>query len=126
MKKLIYLVVVLLSLVIVGMVNAGEHYVFYNTFNGMVCIGLRQIYTPLEKNQIHQSEVMSNDRVCYGPIPFEWQIVKTGVDWNGDGHPDILWKNVITNRWSLWFMNGPYLMSYIENLEYMGPEWVIK
>jgi len=122
MKKLFFAVVCFLLLTVVA--QAGEHYVFYNQSNGLVCVGLRRIYLPLE-NKIDAS-VMHNDRVCYGPIPWEWQIVKTGVDWDGNGHPDILWKNLITNGWSLWLMEGPILLNYLENLEAMGPEWVIK
>ncbi len=37
--------------------------------------------------------------------PGPWQIVGVG-DFNGDGFPDILWRNPATGENYVWFMNG--------------------
>jgi len=39
-----------------------------------------------------------------------WTIVGTG-DFNGDGKPDILWRNTTTGANRIWFMNGASLLS---------------
>ena len=121
------LLILFTFLIIVSNSWASDHYVLYNNTNGMVCIGLRKVYLLNSEATIDKATTANNDnRACYGPIPMEWQIAKTGFDWDGDGHYDILWRNIYTGGWSLWFMNGPYLISYTEQLETMGPEWVIK
>jgi uncharacterized repeat protein (TIGR03803 family) len=36
---------------------------------------------------------------------FNWQLVGTG-DFNGDGRPDIIWRNSVTGENGVWYMNG--------------------
>ncbi len=40
------------------------------------------------------------------------------VDFNGDGHPDLLWQNTVTGERSLWLMNGtsPASAVYLANV----------
>ncbi len=38
-------------------------------------------------------------------VPSDWQLVGSG-DFNGDGHPDLLWWNHTTGDVSVWYLNG--------------------
>jgi hypothetical protein len=40
-----------------------------------------------------------------GTLPSNWRIAATG-DFNHDGHPDLLWRNLTSNKLLIWTMNG--------------------
>jgi len=43
--------------------------------------------------------------VYLGQVPTAWRIAGT-ADFNGDGHPDIVWENTVTGDHGIWTMNA--------------------
>ncbi|HWT83646.1 MAG TPA: VCBS repeat-containing protein [Candidatus Methylomirabilis sp.] len=43
--------------------------------------------------------------IVQGAADLNWKVVGT-ADFNGDGHPDILWQNQATGAVRVWYMDG--------------------
>jgi len=65
--------------------------------------------------------IMSFDYIA--GIPSEWRIVGA-ADFDGDGHPDLVWENVSTGQRSIWLMNGLAINSF-GDLGVVGTAWHI-
>jgi hypothetical protein len=48
--------------------------------------------------------------VAYVPAVLDWHIIGVG-DFDGDGHADILWRNLLTQDVVMWLMNGGTILS---------------
>ena len=46
------------------------------------------------------------------------------TDFNGDGQPDILWRNITTGAVGVWLMNGTTITSYAP-IDTLGTDWLI-
>ena len=53
-----------------------------------------------------------------------WTIVGVG-DFNGDGKPDILWRNTSTGADVVWYMNGATMTSYAALSAVTDQTWTI-
>lgn len=116
MKKII------LGLIVLGVLfsfqpnaySADQYVTFRNQQTGEVCLYLSAL------NWVGQN------KQCY-PVPdWNWEIVSTQYDFNGDGQYDILWRCKSINQFYVWVMNGLTIVDFRPVLEPMGPEWVIK
>ena len=52
-----------------------------------------------------------------------WMIVGVG-DFNGDGKPDILWRNTSTGQNAVWYMNGVTLIG-VDSANSSHQNWII-
>ena len=46
------------------------------------------------------------------------------ADFNGDGHPDLLWRNTTTGDTGLWYMNGNQILAY-SSIGVIAQEWQV-
>ena len=67
---------------------------------------LAATFTPADTANYNAVTVQQNLVVITAPPP------KWGADFNGDGHPDVIWSNVNTGDRAIWFLNGPAVGSF--------------
>ena len=64
---------------------------------------------PLEKNVLWYMDGKKGSEysasVTIDPMSGEWQI-KSALDFDLDGHQDLLWRNEVTGQNEVWFMGG--------------------
>jgi hypothetical protein len=60
-----------------------------------------------------------------GVSDLSWRVAGVG-DFNGDGHPDLFWQNMVSGDLAVWFMNGlnETALQVLTNLN-VPPAWRI-
>lgn len=60
------------------------------------------------------------------PVPdLAWQIA-VAADVNGDGHPDLIWRNSSTGADVVWFLSGTTLLSQASLQSVPDTSWVLR
>jgi FG-GAP repeat len=54
----------------------------------------------------------------------DWQIV-AAADFNGDGHPDLVWRHAMSGQNVVWYLSGTTLLSQAPLPSVSDPTWTM-